>query len=530
MTRHPPKTTGELLESRTGDDPFDSYRDLIRAAMPEATAQLWPTKSGPDYSQYKDRPVSFVQDVLGMRYIDSQKATVRALHKHKKVQLIGARKNGKTMCLAAIICEFMSTAPTVVISTAPTGRQVKEKLWSEIRKLVLRSKRKLLGECGVTAWRIAPGWDAIGFATDDPDNVLGFHADAKPPWETVDGSRLLFVFDDAVGIDQSIYDAIQGSFASGDVYILIAANPLREQEDPHFFARINRDGSGFWRIHTSGADPKDYGQEHDVLADECFHEQPEWLVTRTWIDEKAREWGTSSPLFRAHCLGIFSKPGSSQMLVVSQTMLDAAERLNSQSEQGRHIGVDVARMGSDEVIAVLTIDGVMAARHAWSKTKLMKTAEIIVALSAEWGAGKGDPVPAENIHVDATGLGSGVTDRLEQIGMWCDAVDFGAGAEEDWPELFGEIHPQNRRAELHWIARRHLEEGNGHIPAEFEECRRQATWARYKMQQEGRTGSTLKIEKKEDIRARHGRSPDDWDAYMLTWSRGGSLAPYVGVM
>ncbi|NOY92103.1 MAG: hypothetical protein GXP55_12975 [Deltaproteobacteria bacterium] len=527
MTR---KTTAELLAEHDGPDPFASYRDLLLEAMPKATAQLWPTKTGNDYSAYKTRPVTFAKEVLGMQYIPSQVATVRALHKHKKVQLIGARKNGKTRGLAAIICEFMSTAPTMVISTAPTGRQVKEKLWAEIRKLVASSQRKLLGKCGVVSWRIAPGWDAIGFATDDPDNVLGFHADSKPPWETAEGSRLLFVFDDAVGIDQSIYDAIQGSFASGEVYILIAANPLREQEDPHFFAKINRDGSGFYRIHTSGADPAEYGQEHDVLADECFHEQPDWLVTKTWIDEKAREWGTGSPLFRAHCLGIFSKPGSSQQLVVAQSMLDAAERVNAQSEQGRHIGVDVARMGADEIIAVLTIDGVMAARHEWSKTKLMKTAEIIAALSAEWGESKGDPVPARNIHIDATGLGSGVTDRLEQMGLWCDPVDFGAGAEGDWPELFGEIHAQNRRAELHWIARRHLEECNGHIPAEFESCRRQATWARYTMEQEGRTGSTLKIEKKEKIRSRHGRSPDEWDAYMLTWSRSGGLQPYVGVL
>ena len=530
LNERAPKTTSELLAFHEGEDPFSVYRDLIRDVMPKATAQLFPTKDGPDHSYYQTRPVAFAQDVLGMKYIPSQVATVRALHKHKKVQLIGARKNGKTKGLAAIVCEFMSTAPTIVISTAPTGRQVKERLWSEIRKLFNSARRKLPGKCGVVSWRVAAGWSAIGFATDDPDNVLGFHADAKPPWEESDGARLLFVLDDAVGIDQSIYDAIQGSFASGDVYILVAANPLREQEDPHFFARINRDGSGFYRIHTSAVDPSDYGQGHDVLADECFHEQPDWLVTRTWVDEKAREWGTESPLFRAHCLGIFSKPGSRQQLVVSQTMLDAAERLNAQSEQGRHIGVDVARMGSDEVIAVLTIDGVMAARHAWSKTKLMQTAEIIVALSKEWGESKGDPVPASNIHIDATGLGSGVTDRLEQMGFWCDAVDFGAGAEEDWPELFGEIHAQNRRAELHWIARRQLEEGNGHIPAEFEDCRRQATWAQYEMKQEGRTGSTLKIEPKDKIRARHGRSPDEWDAYMLTWSRGGSLAPYVGVM
>ena len=521
---------GEMIEEADGQDPFNAYRDLIREVMPKATAQLWPSTDGPNHSYYKERPVLFGQEVLGHRYIDSQKATVKALHRHRKVQLIGARKNGKTFAISDIVCEFMSTAPTVVISTAPTGRQVRERLWSEIRKTVGAAKKKLPGKCGVVSWRVAPGWSAIGFATDDPDNVLGFHADAAPPWEQADGARLLFVLDDAVGIDQSIYDAMQGSFASGDAYILIAANPLIEQHDPHFFAKINQDGSGFYRIHTSGADPADYGQSHDVLADECFHEQPEWLVTRSWIDEKAKEWGVESPLFRAHCLGIFSKPGSRQLLVVSQAMLDAAERLNAQSEQGRHIGVDVARMGSDEVIAVLTIDGVMAARHAWSKTKLMQTAEIIVSLSAEWGEDKTSPVPACNIHIDATGLGSGVTDRLEQMGMWCDPVDFGAGAEDDWPELFGEVHAQNRRAELHWIARRHLEEGNGHIPDGFEQCRRQATWARYEMKQEGKTGSTLKIEPKEKIRARHGRSPDDWDAYMLTWSRGGGLAPTVGVM
>lgn len=508
------------------EDPLDAYADLLGDTWGKGTTAVHPPDAGA-YAEYLGRPVDFGRDVLGRQYIPAQAAAVRALHKHRRVQLIGSRKTGKTFAAVGVICEFMSTAPTVVITTAPTGRQVRERLWAEIRKAVMTSKQKLPGHCGVVSWRVAPGWDAIGFATDDPENVLGFHADAEPPWATVKGARLLFVLDDAPGIDQAIFDAMQGSFASGDVYILVLGNPLLEQDDPHFFAQINKNGSGFHRIHTSACEASRFGQEHDVLADECFHEPPPWLVSDGWIVEREREWGADSPLFRAHVLGIYSRPGSSSLQVISHAMLDAAEVLNAQSEQGRHIGVDIARMGGDEISAALAVNGVMAARHAWRKTDLMTTADTIIALSKTWGV-DGTPIPAGNVHIDATGMGSGPFDRLAQRGFMVDGVDFGAAPCGDFPDLFGELRPKNRRAEMHWVVRRQLEEGGGHIPAQFEAARRQATWARYKVLTEGSTGSVLRIEPKEDIRARHGRSPDDWEAYMLTWSRGGVIRPTFG--
>ena len=442
--------------------------------------------------------------MLGRTYEPSQVATLEALRTHRRVFVRSRRKAGKTLAAADAVLWFFARQKSKALTTAAGGRQVRELLWSELR--TAHAHARLPGETGMTSLRAGPDHFAIGFSTENPANMLGWHGTAECP--------LLVVIDEAPGVDSALWDALQGSITSEHVYVLVQGNPILEEADPHFFARLATHGSGYHRIRIGFKDDSDTNAEQVFLS--SFGCGEDWPV------ERAREWGEDSPLYRAHVEGMFAATGSLGLYVIPRSILVQAEAAKCTSKQGRHLGVDVSRLGTDETVAALWVDGVKSDSKRWKGADLMTTATEIVALSKAW------QVPSECVHVDATGLGAGVVDRLRQVGCYVDSVDFGAAPLREWPQLLGETIPKNRRAELHWIMRRALQEGLGHIPARFVDSWQQATWPRYVLRQEGSVGTVLTIEPKDDIRARHGRSPDHLDADLLAWSRGGSRLPLFG--
>lgn len=492
---------------------------------------------------YRDRPLEFMREVLRERYWTMQRYVVDAVYRHRRVTHRSCRKSGKTRSAAGLALHFGSS-PSTIITTAPVNKQVRESMWGKgLRPLFTRANPKLPGRMLTTSWRIEPDWYAIGFSTDDPRNFLGFHADIELPEddaqiddvgedpfrETTDGvihanveevveratfknGRLLMVLDEAPGIDAMLYEIIEGSLAGDNTYVLEQGNPIIDANSPHPFARHHAEGSEWHRIHTSAFIP-DPGED-DVGADKHFHGVPPYVMKKAWARARLKEWGRDSAAFRAHVGGMFGREGMDSSLVVSRAMLESAEAREATSEQGRHLGVDVALEG-DECVAALVVDGVVCAVHTWRSPDLMATADLIVTLAKRWD------VPAMNVHVDVIGLGAGVVSRLAQMGYRVDGVDFGASAKGDWSHLFGDTKPRNRRAELHWVARRVFEEGLGHVPRRWNEMWTQAMWATFEIRQEGGSGSTLVIEPKEKIRGRYGRSPDWFDAFLLAWSRSG---------
>lgn len=113
----------------------------------------------------------------------------------------------------------------------------------------------------------------------------------------------------------------------------------------------------------------------------------------------------------------------------------------------------------------------------------------------------------EDVHIDDIGIGRGVTDRLREKGYAVNGVSVGGKARKS---KFA-----NKKAELYWKAR--LWAKNGH----FEPCEvgyvsvwDQLTWIRYKVN----TDKAIKIEPKADLKKRKGKSPDDADAFSLTFN------------
>lgn len=504
------------------------------------------------FARYRRLPVHFGQQVLGHTYWSLQRYYLWALMRHRFLALRSCRKSSKTFTSADAVAWKMATSKTICVTTSATANQVREILWGRLRTTFTEARSRLPGEMMTTSWRIGPDWYAIGISVNRPENILGFHAgvdmdgfeEAHPAEQddwltesgdvgdlaemareararaTYEGSDLFFLLDEAPGIDASIIDNLQGSWNGDRVFVVLQGNPTMALDAKHEFAAAHREKGRFHRIHISACefDPK----LDDCGADRCFHGVPPKFCAPEWIEQRKKAWGEDSALYRSHVLGLFSGQ-INEREIIPRRALEAAlarEFEDPGTAQVRHVGVDIARQGSDQSVAVLWVNGRLSAVHEWRSPDLMATVGVILQLAVAWAA-PGTTFEARNIHLDMTGLGAGVYDRLRQLGWYVDGVDFGSKARQSWPRLNGQLQFANMRTEMAWTLRRALEEGIAQVPRQYEDVWRQAGWISYEFTERA-AGTLLWVaESKDELREKFGRSPDHLDAAMLGWARGG---------
>ena len=95
--------------------------------------------------EYRDDPIRWAQDVLGVTLWSKQKEILQSIVQNKKTAVKSCHSIGKTFISAVAVCWWISTRPnSMVRSTAPTSYQVHELLWEEIRKM--HAQHDLVGD------------------------------------------------------------------------------------------------------------------------------------------------------------------------------------------------------------------------------------------------------------------------------------------------------------------------------------------------------------------------------------------------
>ena len=103
----------------------------------------------------------------------------------------------------------------VALSTAPTFRQVRHILWKEVHRRYRNAKYDLGGKLLDTRLEM-PERDsfAMGLSADSPDEFQGFHS-----------ANMLIVVDEAEGVAEPIYEAIEALMTSENCRLLLIGNP-----------------------------------------------------------------------------------------------------------------------------------------------------------------------------------------------------------------------------------------------------------------------------------------------------------------
>jgi phage terminase large subunit len=418
-----------------------------------------------DLSVYRDRPVEFVREVLGADPWARQEEILRALATTRGVTVRSCHSSGKTWLAARAVLWWLQTRPgAVVVTTAPTWHQVKDLLWREIRAAFFGSRARLRGTCLQTELSISDRWFARGLSTNEPVNFQGFHS-----------PHLMFVADEASGVDEAIYEAAQGFLTQAGARFLLIGNP-------------NFAAGTFYESHQSERFDRHHISAFDVPSD---------LVTREWIEERREEWGEESPAYQVRVLGEFPLQGEDSL--INMAWVTAAQQRDLLPGTPTVIGVDVAYYGGDESVAYVRQGSRIVDAAYWRGNDTQQSAGRVIALGRRWRP--------EKIQVDNIGVGAGVVDRLLEEGWPAEGINVGQAAAD--PDKYF-----NRRTEVFFLLQERFRDGDIQVPAEDVNLLAQLTSLRFAYTGRGQ----YKLESKEDMRKRGLKSPDRADALALTFA------------
>jgi hypothetical protein len=230
------------------------------------------------------------------------------------------------------------------------------------------------------------------------------------------------------------------------------------------------------------------------------------LVGRDWVEEKLREWGADNPLYRSKVLGEFSPDAANQVVRTSDLSACrlAPDRRPADGELlPVELGVDVGGGGDETVIRERR--GRLAGREWRAHTdRPEKIAPLVLHAIRESGATR--------VKVDSIGVGFGVIGELRNTrghGASIEGVNVASSASR--PDKFA-----NLRAEIWWEIGRGLSERRGWDLSSMDNADTTAAQLlepRWDVDPSGR----IRIEKKDEIIARLGRSPDNADALLLAF-------------
>ena len=424
------------------------------------------------------RPDRFCRDFLGLWPWRRQCEILDALARHNRVTVRSGHGVGKSVVASAAVLWFLLLhEPAVVLTTAPTARQVEQVLWGEIRRLVQASPfLRGVGRLNRMEWRLGPRRFALGLSTDESDRFQGFHC-----------ANILVVIDEASGVSADIYEAVLGVVTSENSKLLLLGNPTRPSG---FFYDSHRPDSAFARIRVSSLESPNVARRREVVPG---------LVTRGWIDERREEWGETSPVYRVRVLGEF--PESATNALVSLADLDTARARTAAPAGPPRLGCDVARYGDDaSVIIVREGPRIVAAQVSRNEDLMTLTGRVGVTARER-------RVEDRHIFIDDTGVGGGVTDRLRELGRRVTAVNGAASAEN--ADLFANLRAETWRRVAEAVRRGELS-----LAGAPERLIADLAAPTYSFTSRGQ----IRLEPKEDIKRRLGRSPDYGDALALTYA------------
>lgn len=389
---------------------------------------------------------------------------------------------GKSALVAWILLWALSTCPGAKgVVTANTGTQLKTKTWSELAKWKQR--------CICGHWF---DLSATSIASADKKYELTWRADAIP-WSEHNseafaglhnqGKRIVVIFDEASAVSDTIWEVTEGALTDQATEILWLAfgNPTR---NTGAFRETFRRNKHRWRHYKVDA-------------------RTVRITNKKQIDEWIEDHGIDSDFVKVRVLGEF--PNASDNQLIGADLIRQAHGTVYKPDEFDSapviLGVDVARFGGDSCV-IYRRQG-LGARRLYKQTGIntMQFADIIAKFNIE--------EKPDAIFLDMGAMGAGVYDRLVQLGVPVQGVQFGGKA-------LNETLYVNRRAEMWDGIRKWLRDGAS-LPAkgrEAQDLEEDLTSPEYYYDSRGR----IYLESKDDMKARGLQSPDDGDALALTFA------------
>ncbi len=395
---------------------------------------------------------------------------------HKRLSIRSGHGVGKSAFLSILtLWAILTHDDCKVPLVAGSQDQLRDTLMPEIAKWADRLPPEMREQVDVQAERVVMrSFPDQSFAVartaskDNPQAMAGFHA-----------GFLMFLVDEASSVHEQAYEVAQGALSTPGALFILTGNPSKASGYFHATHTTLRDR--WWTLKVSSADvPRARGHIEDVIEG----------------------YGRESNVYRVRVAGEF--PTSDDITVIPLEWVEAAVGREVAPMAVRPVwAVDVARFGSDRSTLCKRRGNVITEPvKIWKNLDTMQLSGRIVK---EWDECSLDDRPHE-IVVDVIGIGAGVVDRLNELGLPVRGINVAEAPSNDDQYM-------RLRDELWWRARQWFFARDCAIPDD-PALISELTALTYDFTSAGK----LIVESKKDAKKRGLRSPDIADAFVLSFA------------
>lgn len=498
----------------------------------QAAEELQAIESELARRRYKHDPVFWAAHRLGDTLWSGQRRIIESVRDNRRTAVQSCHEIGKSYIAATIVGWWLDIHPAgdaFVVTSAPSGNQVKAILWREIGRVHARGG--LNGRVNQTEWYMkglagAGKEELVAFGRKpddyDPTAFQGIHA----PY-------VLIVWDEACGIPLSLWDAGDSLIANDTSKALAIGNP----DDPLTeFYNVCSPGSGYNVITVGAFETPNFTGE--AMPDRVLKQ----LIGRTYVEEKRRKWApfwfwvntegqrvdfdahapvpkdavavvpppdadptATNPLWQSKVLGLFPTVAEEGSLIPLH-WIRAAQQRNLPADGEAIITLDVGA-GGDASTCGYRKGPVFRIKWEDHNPDTMETCGRFIGTMKE--------VDAQEGRVDKIGIGKGISDRCNELHAQgklkqkVTGVQVSENADED-DDYY------NLRSEAWWHVRGLFEVGNIALDPLDEDLAAELSTIKYKRTSAGQ----IQIESKIDAKKRGVPSPNRADALMLAYMKG----------
>jgi hypothetical protein len=386
---------------------------------------------------------------------------------------------GKSAAIAMILNWAMSTCrDTRAVVTANTEHQLRTKTWPEVAKWC---------RLAINAhwWKVP----ALSLYSSDKGAEKSWSADAAS-WSANNteafaglhnlGKRIVLVYDEASAIDDPVWVVSDGALTDENTEIIWIAfgNPTQ----------------------ATGRFRECFGKFRHLWVHKQIDSRTVEGTNKAYLDELVKTWGEDSDIVKVRVRGMFPDLSVAQFIGFGE--VEQAQQRTPEVDRGAALvlGVDIARFGLDQSVIRFRAgrDGQSIKPIKWRKQD--------TTYSANQVANAINTYKPQAVFVDGGGVGGGVVDQLRSWGYrMVYEVQFGASATDSRTYA-------NKRAEMYGDAKEWLKIGSLDDDAEL---RDDLTGPEKMYTKQGQ----ILLESKDQMSARGLPSPDDGDAFVLTFAQ-----------
>jgi hypothetical protein len=373
--------------------------------------------------------------------------------------------------------------------TANTEKQLKTILWAELQKWFSLFLCKQFFK--VTATSITstdpnhPHWrfDAVPWSADNPDAFSGMHNF---------GNRVFVIYDEASGIDDSIWERTDGVTREAETQVIwvVASNPTKNFG--RFYECFNKFAKSWLKFTISALDVR--------------------FTNKAELQQSIAEWGINDDYTKVRILGEFPSSSFSQLIPIESITSAQARQPVSWPNEPLILGVDVARFGDNENVAVFRRgrDAREVPAQRWRGLTVPETGARIAGLIASY--------QPDAVFIDEGGVGGGVVDYVRLLGHSVIGINFGQSA----PSQPEGVLVANMRAYMYVMLQQWLRSGG--VIELSETLKEQLISIEYGFTKQ----QAIQLMSKEDMRRLKRPSPDWADALALTFALPVSKSKWAG--